>query len=138
MNPAMLMPGVGKEMMNAETVTAPANASAELTLDTYQAKAWETAVYPRKSINFIYPTLGLCGEAGEVAEKVKKIIRDHGGRIPAEKHTEIVKELGDVLWYLAALSSELGVNLSAVAQANLDKLAKRAAENKLHGEGDNR
>jgi NTP pyrophosphatase (non-canonical NTP hydrolase) len=108
-----------------------------LTLDEYQKAAAETAIYPRDAA-LTYPTLGLVGEAGEVAEKVKKIIRDNNGQITEHKRIELTKELGDVLWYLANIAVDLGCNLSDVAQGNLDKLASRAARGKLKGSGDNR
>ncbi|MDD3940261.1 MAG: nucleoside triphosphate pyrophosphohydrolase family protein [Candidatus Pacebacteria bacterium] len=104
----------------------------------YQNKARQTAIYPDKDNNFIYPTLGLVGEAGEVAEKMKKVIRDDAGIISEEKRTEIVKELGDVMWYIANLAKELNVDLEDVALANLEKLQSRKQRDQLHGSGDNR
>lgn len=109
----------------------------QLTLNDYQKRAAETAIYP-PSARVTYPTLGLCGEAGEVAEKVKKAVRDSGGNIGEQRREEIGKELGDVLWYLSNLAADLGFNLADVAQGNLDKLASRAARGKLQGSGDNR
>ncbi|MBM5823919.1 MAG: hypothetical protein FJ054_00835 [Cyanobacteria bacterium M_surface_10_m2_119] len=107
-------------------------------LSTYQSRARETARYPGVGSNPIYPTLGLCGEAGEVADKVKKVIRDRGGAFSPEVIDALQLELGDVLWYVAQLASELGLELEAVAQANLDKLASRAARNVIAGSGDHR
>jgi len=104
----------------------------------YQEKARKTAIYPDINNNYIYPTLGLVGEAGEVAEKIKKVIRDNEGIITEEKKQEIKKELGDVMWYLANLSKELGLDLNDVAQGNLDKLYSRMDRGTLHGDGDNR
>jgi NTP pyrophosphatase (non-canonical NTP hydrolase) len=104
----------------------------------YQKKCKKTAIYPNLGKNFIYPTIGLMGEAGEVANKVKKIIRDDGGKITKEKKEELKSELGDVMWYTAQLSTELGLKLSDVAKYNLERLAKRKAEGKLHGSGDKR
>lgn len=103
----------------------------------YQQSAIETAVYPDNA-KIIYPTLGLVGEAGEVAEKVKKVIRDEGGVFSEEKKVEIAKELGDVLWYIANVASDLDMDLNLIATINLDKLASRAERNKLAGSGDNR
>jgi NTP pyrophosphatase (non-canonical NTP hydrolase) len=94
-------------------------------------------VYPYTS-TIIYPALGLCGEAGEVAEKIKKIIRDKGGVYTPEDKTEIVKELGDVLFYITALSQDLGFSLEDVAGMNVEKLMSRKERNVLHGNGDNR
>ena len=105
---------------------------------TYQQRSRETARYPDVGANPIYPTLGLCGEAGEVADKVKKVLRDSGGVFSPEVREALKLELGDVLWYVAQLASELGLDLEGVAQANLDKLASRAARNVIAGSGDDR
>lgn len=86
----------------------------------------------------MYPTLGLSGETGEIAEKVKKIIRDDQGVISDEKRDQIAKEAGDVLWYLSQLATEIDYSLEDIAQMNLDKLASRAARGVLSGSGDNR
>jgi NTP pyrophosphatase (non-canonical NTP hydrolase) len=104
----------------------------------YQKEARKTAAYPNKDNNFIYPVLGLVGEAGEVAEKIKKVIRDDAGVISEEKRQEIKKELGDVLWYISNLSYELKFDLEDVAQSNLDKLFSRKERGKINGDGDNR
>jgi NTP pyrophosphatase (non-canonical NTP hydrolase) len=104
----------------------------------YQEEARKTALYPNKGNNFIYPTLGLAGEAGEVAEKVKKIIRDDGNVISEEKKAELAKELGDVLWYIANLAEELGLKFEDVARGNIEKLRSRLERGKVHGNGDNR
>lgn len=106
--------------------------------EEYQKRSRETAQYPDAGRNFIYPTLGLNGEAGEVAEKVKKILRDDGGEVSDEKKKEIIKELGDVLWYLSQLASEFGVTLEDVARMNLEKLASRRDRGTINGSGDNR
>ena len=107
-------------------------------LNQYQHKARETALYPNVGNNPIYPTLGLAGEAGEVADKGKKVIRDKNGRFDDKSREAIKLELGDVLWYVAQLSNELGYDLNDVAMANLDKLSNRAIRNCISGEGDNR
>jgi NTP pyrophosphatase (non-canonical NTP hydrolase) len=104
----------------------------------YQIKAWETAIYPNKGKNFVYPALGLGGEAGEVLEKIKKVLRDEKNTLTEEKKLEILNEMGDVLWYLAALSTELNLNLEEIAKNNLYKLKSRKERNKLHGSGDKR
>lgn len=106
--------------------------------DKYQEECGKTAVYPKVGEKFVYPLLGLQGETGEVSEKIKKVFRDEGGKITPEKREEIKKELGDVLWYLAQLSKELGIKFSEVASGNLEKLASRKVRGKLHGSGDNR
>ena len=104
---------------------------------TYQLQAQTTAVYPgRGQGNYTYPALGLAGETGEVCEKLKKAIRDEGGTITPERKALLAKELGDVLWYIAALSTELGLSLEEIASGNLSKLAARKAQNKIHGDGD--
>ena len=104
----------------------------------YQARSRETAVYPDAGNNIVYPALGLCGEAGETAEKVKKAIRDDGGTLTEERREAIAAELGDVLWYVAQLATEAGLELEEIAQANLDKLASRQRRAVLHGSGDDR
>lgn len=109
-----------------------------MTFEEYQELSRRTAVYPQAGNNFIYPTLGLTGEAGEVAEKVKKILRDHNNIVTEEKRIEIAKELGDVLWYVAQISTEFKLSLDDVARGNIEKLASRNLRNQLHGDGDNR
>jgi NTP pyrophosphatase (non-canonical NTP hydrolase) len=98
----------------------------------YQEKAVKFAIYP-EAYKVIYPTLGLCGEAGEVAEKVKKQVRDGNFN-----RCEVAKELGDVLWYLANLANDIGYSLSEVATMNVDKLQSRKDRNVISGSGDNR
>lgn len=93
--------------------------------EEYQAEASQTALYPRRMENLEYPTLGLAGEAGEVANIVKKIQRDHGGVINDEIRGKLKDELGDVLWYISACADELGLTLTEIAQYNVNKLAKR-------------
>lgn len=93
--------------------------------DEYQAEAKETALYPRRLQNLEYPTLGLAGEAGEVANIVKKIQRDHGGVINDDVRANLKDELGDVLWYISACADELGLTLDEIAAFNVEKLAKR-------------
>jgi NTP pyrophosphatase (non-canonical NTP hydrolase) len=107
-------------------------------LNAYQQGARQTARYPDVGSNPIYPTLGLCGEAGEVADKVKKVLRDHGGVFSPEQREALKLELGDVLWYVAQLASELGFELEEIGAANLDKLASRSARNVIAGSGDHR
>jgi len=109
-----------------------------VTLDAYQEISNLTAIYPNKGSNMSYPALGLCGEAGEIANKVKKIYRDHDGVLTQEYREILSAELGDVLWYVAAIASELDVSLGEIALSNVDKLADRQARNKLGGDGDKR
>lgn len=105
-------------------------------VNEYQTAALTTAVYPEDK-RIIYPALGMCGEAGEVADKVKKVIRDNAQDFTTEKKLEIAKEIGDVLWYCAVLSHDLGFTLEEVAQMNIDKLQSRKERGKLGGSGDN-
>lgn len=96
-----------------------------MNFEEYQSEASRTALYPRRLSNLEYPTLGLTGEAGEVANVVKKIQRDHGGIISDEIRTKLKDELGDVLWYISACADELGITLTEIAEYNVAKLAKR-------------
>tara|TARA_Y100000593_G_scaffold1406_1_gene2855 strand:+ start:3880 stop:4182 length:303 start_codon:yes stop_codon:yes gene_type:complete len=100
-----------------------------MTFDEYQVKAKQTAIYDHP---VIYPTLGLCGESGEVAEKVKKHLRD------GTSLDELKKELGDVLWYLASIASDLNISLNDIALTNVEKLQSRMERGKIQGSGDNR
>ena len=106
-------------------------------LDMYQQVAKQTAIYPREQA-IIYPTLGLTGEAGEVANKVKKIIRDDGNKINKGLVQEISAEIGDCLWYISVLADDIGCKLSDIANANLIKLANRKEKGTIHGSGDKR
>lgn len=111
-------------------------------LDDYQKKAAKYDLAEEtsdlKEVGFIEKVLGLVGEAGETADKIKKILRDKDGVVSSEDRDLIIKELGDTLWYIASLSRYLGVPLSEVASGNIDKLESRYQRNKLHGEGDKR
>ncbi len=97
----------------------------KLTFEEYQRQASETAKYPKRLQNLEYPTLGLAGEAGEVANVVKKIQRDFGGNLTDEIRARLKDELGDVLWYISACADELGLTLEEVAEFNVKKLAER-------------
>ena len=108
-----------------------------MTLNEYQQKALETAVYPQE-YKVIYPALGLTGEAGECSDKVKKVIRDNNCEFTVEKKVEIAKEIGDVLWFCAALANDIGFDLETIGQMNYDKLCSRQKRGMLHGSGDNR
>jgi NTP pyrophosphatase (non-canonical NTP hydrolase) len=107
-------------------------------LSDYQDRSRATAVYPGAGANLLYPTLGLCGEAGEVAEKVKKLVRDDGGILTEERRAALSKELGDVLWYVAQLATEADLDLDEIATANLEKLLSRQRREVLQGSGDDR
>ena len=116
----------------------------------YQVLAQRTAIYPSKGTNLVYPALKLCGEAGEVAEKIGKLMRDKayvvgGNTAKWESSSEqlewedaLIKELGDVLWYVAAIATELNIDLDYIAAKNIDKLARRMQAGTLRGSGDNR
>ena len=124
-------------------------------LNEYQKRARITAIYP-KELKVIYPALGLAGEAGEVCEKIKKVMRgdlaeeiksnkqsvskwfDNAGKLQRESNARIGKELGDVLWYVANLATDLGLDLDDIATKNIDKLRDRERRNVLQGDGDDR
>ena len=107
----------------------------KLTFNNYQKVARKTAIYKD---GIFYPTLGLCGESVEVAEKIKKIYGDNDGIISEYNKEQIVKEMGDVLWYIANLATDLNVSLEDVAKKNLEKIQTRQQKNLIHGDGDNR
>jgi len=104
----------------------------------YQAKSRKTAKYPDIGHPVIYPTLGLTNEAGEVSGKIKKIFRDKGGLINETDRQALKGELGDVLWYLSQICTELELSLDEVAEHNIAKLYDRLERGKIGGEGDNR
>ncbi len=106
-------------------------------LSEYQRRSRSTAKYPRTEA-LTYPSLGLAGEAGEFADHAKKVIRDDGGEVTPERREAMAKELGDVLWYVAQLASELDLELEQIAQDNLEKLASRMERGVLSGSGDER
>ena len=106
-----------------------------MNINTYQQHASETAIYKDK---LIYPTLGLAGEAGEIANKVKKILRDNSGNLQESVREDLICELGDVLWYIAALATDLNFELSEVANKNIEKLNSRKNRGTIGGSGDNR
>lgn len=114
-----------------------------MNLDEYQKQALTTDLFggkmqPLTSMAFIDKVLGLVGESGEVADKIKKIIRDQNGKMTDDQKQDISKELGDVLWYVAVMGEYLGVSMDEIAAKNLAKLADRQKRNTLSGSGDNR
>lgn len=120
-----------------------------VTIEQYAEEAASFAVYPGRLGLFstsgnedvtglLYASLGLCGESGEFADKVKKILRDCNGDVSREKRKELVAELGDVCWYVAACAAELGIDLEQVMQGNIAKLKDRSNRNAIQGCGDNR
>jgi NTP pyrophosphatase (non-canonical NTP hydrolase) len=110
--------------------------------DEYQQRALKTAQYPDVYNNLVYPAMGLAGEAGEYCDKVKKMWRNKGvmdsSKVTLEERVEMIKELGDILWYIAASAKELDVDLSTVAFENLNKLESRRARGVIKSSGDNR
>jgi len=106
--------------------------------DNYQIKSRKTAGYPAIGHPVIYPVLGLANEAGEVAGKIKKVFRDKDGQISEETRQALKAELGDVLWYLAQVATELDLSLEEVAEHNIAKLYDRLERGTIRGEGDNR
>ena len=109
-----------------------------MNLDEYQEQARDTARYPVIGHPVIYPSLGLTNEAGEVAGKIKKIFRDKHGVIDQGDVQALKSELGDVLWYLAQVASELELSLDDIAVHNIEKLRDRLSRGKIHGDGDER
>jgi NTP pyrophosphatase (non-canonical NTP hydrolase) len=106
--------------------------------ETYQHESRKTWNVIPTDHSIVYPTLGLTNEAGEVAGKIKKIFRDKGGVITEDDRQALKHELGDVLWYLTQICTELDLSLSDIASANIEKLFSRLARNQIRGDGDNR
>jgi NTP pyrophosphatase (non-canonical NTP hydrolase) len=105
--------------------------------DDYQRAARRTAIYADR-FRVVYPALGLASEAGEVAGKIKKVLRDEDGEFEAAPVEALKGELGDVLWYVAVLAADLGLSLEEIAAQNLGKLASRSERGRLGGAGDRR
>ncbi|MFZ9078524.1 MAG: nucleoside triphosphate pyrophosphohydrolase family protein [Alphaproteobacteria bacterium] len=108
-----------------------------MNMQDYQTQASKTAIYNDADI-IVYPALGLMSEAGEVAGKIKKVLRDNNGHFDPNQREAISHEVGDVLWYLAALCTDLGIGMETIAQRNLDKLNSRMARGVIAGSGDHR
>jgi NTP pyrophosphatase (non-canonical NTP hydrolase) len=113
-----------------------------LQFNEYQAQALKTASYPNLGHNLVYPALGMAGESGEAADKIKKFWRNFGvtdgAALTSEQKLALLKEVGDVLWYIAAIATELGHPLALVAELNLAKLQDRQERGVIKSEGDNR
>ena len=109
----------------------------EIKFNEYCKAAATTDRYPNECKPWVY-ALGLTGEAGELADKIKKVYRDKGGVFKQEEREAIAKELGDVLWYLTRLGATLGFSLEQIAEMNIEKLADRAKRGKIGGSGDER
>jgi NTP pyrophosphatase (non-canonical NTP hydrolase) len=115
----------GRWIIKKTILHYPFSMGKTMNFEKYQRAASQTALYPRRLKNLEYPTLGLAGEAGEVANVVKKIQRDFGGEVTEEIRTKLKDELGDVLWYISACADELGLTLQEIAEFNVEKLAAR-------------
>jgi NTP pyrophosphatase (non-canonical NTP hydrolase) len=110
-----------------------------MTLDEYQKEALVTALYSKDDFqDLMHWVLGIVGESGEIAEKLKKIVRDKNGKIDEHDREELVKEIGDTLWYLAVFADHLGISLDEVGKRNIAKLHSRQNRDQLRGKGDNR
>lgn len=114
-----------------------------MTFNEYQKKSRKTALYTNidKEVigsHILYPTLGLAGETGEFVEKIKKIIRNKNGIFDEEDKESLKGELGDILWYIAQLATDLGIELDDIAKSNLYKVLSRLERNAINSEGDNR
>ena len=123
--------------MNQYEITAMCDADTGMSLNGYQQLALKTAIYPNDR-NITYLALALNGEAGELADKVKKVLRDKDGQFYNVDITAIALELGDTLFYAALLAKALGYSFSDIAQLNIDKVHSRMERGTLHGEGDER
>jgi NTP pyrophosphatase (non-canonical NTP hydrolase) len=108
-----------------------------LTFKQYQELSSDTRIYPEK-FKVIYPALGLSGEVGETLELVKKALRDEDGNFSDERLTNLHKEIGDIIWYMAALCEDLGFDFGTVAAQNLEKLQSRKTRGMLSGSGNDR
>ena len=109
-----------------------------MNFNEYQKLARQTAIYP-KEYSIIYPALGLAGETGEVCEKIKKVLRDKEGEFLSKTFREdVIRECGDIFWYLANLAYDLEIDLDIIAQTNIAKLQDRQNRGTLKGSGDNR
>jgi len=108
-----------------------------ITFQKYQKEAIKTAIYP-EHLKVLYPVIGLSGEVGEVSEKIKKVYRDLRGHFSTDQKKDIIKEIGDVLWYLALICHDLNITLEEAANMNIEKLQSRQERNVLQGSGDDR
>lgn len=110
----------------------------DYTFKNYQKESKKTAIYPPIGHKVIYPTLGLGSESGEVLGKIKKIFRDKNGQFSQEDLENIKSELGDVLWYVSQIASDLNLDLTEIAKENINKLFSRKDRGKISGSGDKR
>lgn len=126
-----------EEVEGAGNPERTSNGHLAIYLNEYQEAAKSTAIYP-VAIGLAYTILGLNGEAGELANNYKKVLRDNNGNLTLTARAKLADELGDCLWYIAMIATELGLSLSAIADKNISKLAARKLNNTLHGSGDER
>jgi len=109
-----------------------------MNFNEYQEFCMTTAIYPKRHKNVQYTALGLAGESGEFANKVKKVERDSGGRITHESREAMAEELGDALWYIAMAADEINYSLETIVKKNVSKLTSRKERGMVGGSGDNR
>lgn len=109
-----------------------------MNFNDYQKQATKTNTMTDPVLAPMYYTLGLTGESGEIAEKIKKVVRNHDGDFSKLDRDDLTKELGDVLWYMAMLAETFGIELDDVAKGNVAKLADRAERGVIKSTGDNR
>lgn len=126
---------VENDRLNCQVEEAPGDS-----LNSYQTGAESTAIYPHRGewAGLVYTVMGLAGEAGEVSNKVQKIMRDKESSLTDTDRLDLAKEVGDVLWYVALTARELGMDLQDVAQLNLEKLKARQSRDTIKGKGDER
>jgi NTP pyrophosphatase (non-canonical NTP hydrolase) len=106
----------------------------QLSFKDYQTDAIGFAVYPSQGDNIVYPALGLAGESGEVANQIKKVLRDDKGKVTESRRADVIDELGDCLWYIANLAEELNVDIETIAHLNIRKLRERRKQDLIHGD----
>ena len=128
------VPNLAEDSDNEEYSNEPLSMDS---LEGYQQFVRSTKAYDSE-YNLVYPVLGLANEAGEVAGKLKKIMRDESGQMSEENFYAIVAELGDVAWYLTAVADDLGITISDIFYENYKKLSSRKARGVIKGSGDNR
>ena len=109
-----------------------------MNLNEYQTLALRTAAPKDKKNELFHLLLGLCGEAGEIAEKTKKIVRDHESDFAKLDQSDLTKELGDVLWHVAVIANYFNISLDEVGETNIQKLADRLKRGAIGGSGDDR
>lgn len=133
---AIMKPAVkGYKVYQADELNSK---EADMNFNEYQEFCMNTAIYPNRHKNVQHTALGLAGEAGEFANKVKKVQRDQGGRITHESREAMAEELGDALWYIAMAADEINLSLESIVKKNVDKLTSRKSRGVFGGSGDKR